>query len=426
MKLKINENLLNKMNKRTVYPTLNIKMKEIKLRNKKSIINSSDNSPSAFSFSLDQNNNKIFNIKGKSDFIKSHFNKNTFNLKLIKKYNLLLNKRNEGNIRTILFNKGTSTSDSLDATINKEKMNNAFIKSFNYIKEKNDDLIIHKKIFILNKIDVLKPKNNNMNNRSKNQPKSLTKSASRKKYQTIFTKYNDKKDFKKIEKSQEPHNYEILSSKYSNIKNNEVESKEVQTPRKLFSNEEIKKTKFQFYNMNNDKYLRTDGAINYNLTLSSLMPNYVNLPNTENLQNFEKICKPIFYCQKDSVKQKLNLMMQNKEAYRKIKPNHDQCWNLDNKYKYNHQKILMNKLNKNNRRYYLKNNGIKFISVNLNGVTQIPNRLIKLDRYGNKINNANRNNNSCRRTLNQSDNLKIMKNKMINKFNYINNLLKQE
>ena len=120
MKLKINENLLNKTNKRTVYPTLNIKMKEIKLRNKKSIINSSDNSPSAFSFSLDQNNNKIFNIKGKSDFIKSHFNKNTFNLKLIKKYNLLLNKRNEGNIKTILFNKGTSTSDSLDATINKE------------------------------------------------------------------------------------------------------------------------------------------------------------------------------------------------------------------------------------------------------------------------------------------------------------------
>ena len=52
--------------------------------------------------------------------------------------------------------------------------------------------------------------------------------------------------------------------------------------------ESSKKTKFQFYNMNNDKYLRTDGAINYNLTLSSLMPNYVNLPNKENLQNESK------------------------------------------------------------------------------------------------------------------------------------------
>ena len=58
MKLKINENLLKKMNNKFAFPNLIINQKEITIKEQDNIDISNDFSPLAFPFSLDQ---KIIN-----------------------------------------------------------------------------------------------------------------------------------------------------------------------------------------------------------------------------------------------------------------------------------------------------------------------------------------------------------------------------
>jgi hypothetical protein len=145
----------------------------------------------------------------------------------------------------------------MDNSINKEKKNKtSLIKSFNKTKDNNNNcLIIHRKIFVLSKISNIKPAKINFSNQRKNKTTPLINSASSKRYQTIFTKC--KMDEIKIkEKSQEP-NFELLSSKYNKDNTNIKieESKETQTPRKIFTNDELKKTEFH-NNTLNEQYFK--------------------------------------------------------------------------------------------------------------------------------------------------------------------------
>ena len=407
MNLKINENLLNKFDKKMKYPNLIIKRKEIKIKNKDTTTSSMDVTPLAFSFSLDQKTGKLIN---KNNFMNSYFNKNKYNSKLIRQYRNMYNKRNDGNLKNKFFHKATSSNESIDMSINKERKNNtALIKSFNNTKD-NNFLFIHKKIFVLDKISNTKPTNTYLNSQKKNRIKSLTNSTSSKKYQTIFTKCI-MKDIKLKEKSSElAQNFQPLSSKY----NNKIEeSKETQTPRKMFTNEELKKTVFR----NNDMYLKTDSTVNYNHTLSVMLPKFVHIPNFENLKNFKNNNKPIFYCQKDDVKQKIDLMIQNSKNNNENNMFLSSNERFKNKNKNNDKKAFLEKmLAKNN----LKTNGIKFVSVNLNHLTKIPNRVVQFDRYGNQIRHFMSKSNR-KRIFSQSDAFQLMKKNMINKFILIKN-----
>lgn len=422
MKLKINENLLNKISRKIIYPSIIINRKEIKIINKDIGNNSNEFSSCAFSFSLDQKNNKnFFNVLNKNNFIKSYINKK-FNQKTIKNYDYFFNRRNEDNIKYKLFNKATSTSDSFENSFNKNKKNYTFIKSFNDTKEQNNCLIIHKKIFYLNKLTNIKPLN--VNSRRQNKTNSTIKSASNKRYQTIFTKYNIIEDKNKLKSQEQGQNFEILSSKYNtnNIIQNE-ETKETQIQRKLFTNEEIKKSDFQ-NNTSSEKYLRTDTSINSNNTVF-LLPKFVHIPNKDNLKNFKKIYEPTFYCQRDRVKKKINLMMKNKnESKGKIDSITNYWLNPNNRNKKHDKNSILNKIAKNNNENEKKSKGIKYVSVDLNGLAKIPNRLIKFDKYGNQISPLKRSKNNKKSKLSQTDAFQMMQKELINRFIFIKNKLK--
>ena len=409
MNLKINENLLNKINKNTQYPNLIIKRKEIKIRNKDLVSNSMDVSPLAFSFSVEQKNSKLVNAIIKNNFMNSYIKKNLYNARLIKQYKRLYNKRNEENIKNKLFNKINSSNDSMDISINKENKKNILLKSFNDTKDNINCLMIHKKIFVLNKVPNSKADNTNLNTQRKTKKISLTNSASAKRYQTIFTKFI-MNDLKFKEKSQEQgYNFELFSSKYNNL-NKQEESKETQTPRKIFSNEELQKTTFN--NNMNEKYLKTDSTVNYNHTLSVLLPKFVHMPNVENIKNFKINNKPTFYIQKNEVKQKIKSIMNHNKIFNDKNFFLNSSEKIKNKNKNNVKKNVFKQMLEKNS---LKTNGIKFVSVNLNGLAKIPNRIIKLDRYGNQIQKI-RSNTNKKRIFSQSDAFHLMKKSIINKY----------
>ena len=141
-----------------------------------------------------------------------------------------------------MFNKATSTSDSLDSSFNKEMKTNYFINSFNKSKEQKDCLIIQKRIIYLSKIKNIqinnqnKNKNNKSNNQSNYVTNSIKKSDSIKKYKTIFSKYN-KKESKENQKPQElVQNFELFSSKYSiNEFFKNENSKRLLTPKEILN-----------------------------------------------------------------------------------------------------------------------------------------------------------------------------------------------
>ena len=60
---------------------------------------------------------------------------------------------------------------------------------------------------------------------------------------------------------------------------------------------------------------------------------------------------------------------------------------------------MFNKIDVKSTNRYMQNNGIKYVSVNLNILTKIPNRIVHIDNHGNKINNIaiNSNNTSNRK-----------------------------
>ena len=433
MKLKINENLLKKMNNKFAFPNLIINQKEITIKEKDNIDISNDFSPLAFSFSLDQKIiNKYSKIAKKNSTDQNGVNNKILNTKLIRKYNNLLSRKNGESIKIKLFNKATSTSDSFDNSFNnKEMKSNYLIKSFNMNKDLNDCLIAHNRIFLLSKI-----KNTRMNNQNKNNQNiiinSLKKSDSSHKYQTIFSKNNliEKKD---DEKPQELiQNFELLSSKYSMNELIKIDKpKKLLTPKNEIINKEInniiRNTELQ-NKTTNEKYIKTEESkISKNNTII-LMPKYVQMPNLENLKNFQRNSRPIFYCQKDSVKKNINLMIQNNknEKYLKLGEIAAKFWNKSNKNNrnnINNINILFNKKNlkQKEKEKNTYSNGMKYSSINLNGFANIPNRLIKFDKHGNKMNTSK---NSMKGDLSHFHAFKKLKDKMLYKFSLIKNKFK--
>ena len=433
MKLKINENLLKKMNNKFAFPNLIINQKEITIKEQDNIDISNDFSPLAFSFSLDQKIiNKYSKIAKKNSTGQNGVNNKILNTKLIRKYNNLLSRKNGESIKIKLFNKATSTSDSFDNSFNnKEMKSNYLIKSFNMNKDLNDCLIAHNRIFLLSKI-----KNTRMNNQNKNNQNiiinSLKKSDSSHKYQTIFSKNNmiEKKD---DEKPQELiQNFELLSSKYSMNELIKIDKpKKLLTPKNEIINKEInniiRNTELQ-NKTTNEKYIKTEESkISKNNTII-LMPKYVQMPNLENLINFQRNSRPIFYCQKDSVKKNINLMIQNNknEKYLKLGEVAAKFWNKSNKNNrnnINNINILFNKKNlkQKEKEKNTYSNGMKYSSINLNGFANIPNRLIKFDKHGNKMNTSK---NSMKGNLSHFHAFKKLKDKMLYKFSLIKNKFK--
>ena len=433
MKLKINENLLKKMNNKFAFPNLIINQKEITIKEQDNIDISNDFLPLAFSFSLDQKIiNKYSKIAKKNSTGQNGVNNKILNTKLIRKYNNLLSRKNGESIKIKLFNKATSTSDSFDNSFNnKEMKSNYLIKSFNMNKDLNDCLIAHNRIFLLSKI-----KNTRMNNQNKNNQNiiinSLKKSDSSHKYQTIFSKNNliEKKD---DEKPQELiQNFELLSSKYSmNELINIDKPKKLLTPKNEIINKEInniiRNTELQ-NKTTNEKYIKTEESkISKNNTII-LMPKYVQMPNLENLKNFQRNSRPIFYCQKDSVKKNINLMIQNNknEKYLKLGEIAAKFWNKSNKNNrnnINNINILFNKKNlkQKEKEKNTYSNGMKYSSINLNGFANIPNRLIKFDKHGNKMNTSK---NNMKGNLSHFHAFKKLKDKMLYKFSLIKNKFK--
>ena len=433
MKLKINENLLKKMNYKFAFPNLIINQKEITIKEQDNIDISNDFSPLAFSFSLDQKIiNKYSKIAKKNSTGQNGVNNKILNTKLIRKYNNLLSRKNGESIKIKLFNKATSTSDSFDNSFNnKEMKSNYLIKSFNMNKDLNDCLIAHNRIFLLSKI-----KNTRMNNQNKNNQNiiinSLKKSDSSHKYQTIFSKNNliEKKD---DEKPQELiQNFELLSSKYSMNELIKIDKpKKLLTPKNEIINKEInniiRNTELQ-NKTTNEKYIKTEESkISKNNTII-LMPKYVQMPNLENLKNFQRNSRPIFYCQKDSVKKNINLMIQNNknEKYLKLGEIAAKFWNKSNKNNRNNRNNINILFNKKNLKQKEKekntySNGMKYSSINLNGFANIPNRLIKFDKHGNKMNTSK---NSMKGDLSHFHAFKKLKDKMLYKFSLIKNKFK--
>ena len=433
MKLKINENLLKKMNNKFAFPNLIINQKEITIKEQDNIDISNDFSPLAFSFSLDQKIiNKYSKITKKNSTGQNGVNNKILNTKLIRKYNNLLSRKNGESIKIKLFNKATSTSDSFDNSFNnKEMKSNYLIKSFNMNKDLNDCLIAHNRIFLLSKI-----KNTRMNNQNKNNQNiiinSLKKSDSSHKYQTIFSKNNliEKKD---DEKPQELiQNFELLSSKYSMNELIKIDKpKKLLTPKNEIISKEInniiRNTELQ-NKTTNEKYIKTEESkISKNNTII-LMPKYVQMPNLENLKNFQRNSRPIFYCQKDSVKKNINLMIQNNknEKYLKLGEIAAKFWNKSNKNNrnnINNINILFNKKNlkQKEKEKNTYSNGMKYSSINLNGFANIPNRLIKFDKHGNKMNTSK---NSMKGNLSHFHAFKKLKDKMLYKFSLIKNKFK--
>ena len=433
MKLKINENLLKKMNNKFAFPNLIINQKEITIKEQDNIDISNDFSPLAFYFSLDQKIiNKYSKIAKKNSTGQNGVNNKILNTKLIRKYNNLLSRKNGESIKIKLFNKATSTSDSFDNSFNnKEMKSNYLIKSFNMNKDLNDCLIAHNRIFLLSKI-----KNTRMNNQNKNNQNiiinSLKKSDSSHKYQTIFSKNNliEKKD---DEKPQELiQNFELLSSKYSMNELIKIDKpKKLLTPKNEIINKEInniiRNTELQ-NKTTNEKYIKTEESkISKNNTII-LMPKYVQMPNLENLKNFQRNSRPIFYCQKDSVKKNINLMIQNNknEKYLKLGEIAAKFWNKSNKNNrnnINNINILFNKKNlkQKEKEKNTYSNGMKYSSINLNGFANIPNRLIKFDKHGNKMNTSK---NSMKGNLSHFHAFKKLKDKMLYKFSLIKNKFK--
>ena len=112
-------------------------------------------------------------------------------------------------------------------------------------------------------------------------------------------------------------------------------------------------------------------------------------------------------------------MMQNSKNNTYEKNMSLNSYNRGNK-KTEDKKQLLNKIIKKNKEHNLKSIGIKFVSVNLNGLAKIPNRLVQYDKYGNQLKRFV-NYNNRKRLLGQSDAFKLMKKSMINKFIIIKN-----
>ena len=259
-----------------------------------------------------------------------------------------------------------------------------------------------------------KNKNNKTSIQTNYKTNSVKKKESSKKYQTIFSKYKIK-ETKDNEKPQElVQNFELLSSKYYINDLIDIEnSKRLFTPRKKTINKEIPKMEFHNKTLN-EKYYKTEASKNSKSNISLLMAKYIQIPNIENLKNFKNRHKPIFFCQKDSVIKNINLMIKNNKTEKNFRAGAMTSKYLDKKT----INILFNKISSKEKE---KNSffEMRYTPINLNGFAKIPNRLIRLDRYGNKLEQINDNIKNKKGDINHIYAFQKLKEHMLNKFSLI-------
>lgn len=363
--------------KKTNYYNFSIKKNN---ENKKSI-NSSNNkrklefiqtvniSPLAQSFEPEEKKNKNGLLIG--------LYKNLTNIKVLN--NKLKNKYLQKGKLKIVNNKlsfsGVSTNNTFESNI---------INSFNQ-KNNNNFFIDHKKIIFSNSINY--PMNKNKKNKVKN--KSYINFENANKYKTIFTKYNTSSNKNKNIFEEPNYYFEVFSSKYNKNKKEEKNISELNN--QLFNNEEINKVEFHKFHSStkrNKKYYDTEISSNSDNIYLENKQNYRNFLNIKNMKIFSDSYKP----KKKDSKVNLKFIIQN------IKNKSINNIQIFDKF-LNNKNYYMKKYYK----HYKNNNRVKYSSIDLNILAQIPNRIMPIDNHGNEINDFKYN----KKKLIQNDNIKF-------------------
>ena len=199
------------------------------------------------------------------------------------------------------------------------------------------------------------------------------------KYKTIFTKFNSRIIKNKNILNEPNYFFEIFSSKYNKNKEKKEEvkneEKKQNEPKMIFKRYERGKTKKLSCSIKktSQKYLKTETNIN-RLPLNR-KTNNVNFPNCEHIISFNNLFKPIFYEDKKTQKLNLKLILKkiNDKSFSRLVPISNQL--LNNKIKNRKNDISLDKLSPKKRCSYKKINGVKYSAINLNLLTQIPNRV---------------------------------------------------
>ena len=329
------------------------------------------------------------------------------------KFGLKSNSVYRGNKLKIVKNKFSysriSTNNTFESINEAKNKKNLFGTIQTHANVHSNLFFEHKKIEFVNTLNDKKNKIASLENDS-----SINLENS-KKYKTIFTKFNSRiiKNKNKNIFNEPNYFFEILSSKYNKNKEKKEENKEEKNEEKEeeIKNEEIKKDlkkekkeeekkgevkkeekkqnepKMVFKNVKREKIkklscsikktsqknLKTETNIN-RLPLNRKTYN-VNFPNCEHIISFNNLFKPIFYEDKKTQKLNLKLILKkiNDKSFSRLVPISNQL--LNNKIKNRKNDISLDKLSPKKRCSYKKINGVKYSAINLNLLTQIPNRV---------------------------------------------------
>ena len=303
----------------------------------------------------------------------------------------------------------------------------------------NSNLFLeHKKIEFLNTLNDKKNKISTLDN------DSFTNFENPNKYKTIFTKFTkfNSRIIKNKNVLEEPNYFfEIFSSKYNKKEERKEEIKEEKKKKNelkmIIKSGERKREKTKKLSLNAkitpQQYLKTETNINrFPLNRKT---NNVNFPNYEHIISFNNLLKPIFY--EDEKTQKLNLKLIlkkiNDKSFLRLVPISNHL--LSNKIKERKNDISLDKLLPKKRCSYKKINGVKYSAINLNMLTQFPNRLeyINCPRYDlnyfrkNKSSKMNKKKkaNSLKQNFN-INNIKLLRKKFLSNYSNSSSLRKQK
>lgn len=285
--------------------------------------------------------------------------------------------------------------------------------------------VVHKKIEFLNPLNDKKNKISNLDN------DSFINFENPNKYKTIFTKFNSRIIKNKNILEEPNYFFEIFSSKYNKEKEANKEEKKQNEPKLIFKGDEFKRDKTNKLSYSVKKtsshYLKTETNIS-KLPLKR-KTNNVNLPNFEHIISFNNLFKPIFYEDKKTQKLNLKLVLKkiNDKSFLRLVPISNHL--LNNKIKNRKNEISLDKLTPKKRCSYKKINGVKYSAINLNKLTQIPNRVEYINCRRNGFDyfkskslkmNKKKKVNSLKQNLN-INNLKLLRKQFLNN-NFSHNL----
>ena len=351
-----------------------------------------------------------------------------------------------------------STNNTFESNNEAKNKKNLFGTIQPHVNAHNNLFFEHKKIEFLNTLNDKKNKVASLENDSSINYENPNK------YKTIFTKFNSRIIKNKNILDEPNYFFELFSSKYNKNKERKEERKEEK--KEEAKNEEIKKDlkkeekeeekkgevkkegnkqkeiKLVFKSgerektkklscsikKTSQKYLKTETNIN-RLPLNRKTYN-VNFPNCEHIISLNNLFKPIFYEDKKTQKLNLKLILKkiNDKSFLRLVPISNHL--LNNKIKNRKNDISLDKLSPKKRCSYKKINGVKYSAINLNMLTQIPNRVEYINCPGSEFNYFRKNKNlkmnkkkkvnSLKQNLN-TNNLKLLRKQLLSN-NYSHNL----